>query len=137
MAHFNGTWILDGTRSEDIEALLNAVDVGFIKRKLLSNMSQTLVVSHTDTEMIVDQQTSIKNKSTNLKWGGDFVDMEEELTGEVAKRKAFLHDGKWIIESQNSKGTLVMTNIIIDDGKVLSRNLKLGDVSCTRYFNKQ
>jgi len=106
----------------------------------MANLSQTLVFEVSGNEVTVKTLTSLKNKEAKFELGGDWVEVEEELTESKAKRKAFMEGAALIVVSENDNGEVKVTRTV--EGNVLTVAIvftkKDGAVtSCKRFFNKQ
>jgi len=135
-----GTWVLDDSKSENTDALLEAQGVGWVKRKVINNLSVTLTISQSEpNKLFVKNVTSVRTKEMTFELGGDWIDVEEEMTELPAKRKAFIQDGKFVVVSKNENGETTVTRGV--EGNVLHAHIVLvkpdgSKLTCNRYFNK-
>lgn len=66
--------------------------------------------------------------------------LQDDLTGEKAKRKAFLSGDAIVVESIGSKGTTTITRTVEEDGKVLHATIEFvgaKTLKINRYFNRK
>lgn len=136
-----GTWILDEAKSDSTDGLLEAQGVGWVKRKVINNLSLTLTIDQPDAAKLhVKNVTSVRTKEITFDLGGDWIDVEEEMTELPAKRKAFMENGKFVVVSKNENGEITVTRTA--DAGVLHAHIVFvkpdgSQIVCNRYFNKQ
>jgi len=141
MSALVGTWVLDEAKSDNTDALLEAQGVGWVKRKVINNLSLTLTIDQPEPSRLhVKNVTSVRTKEMTFDLGGDWIDVEEEMTELPAKRKAHLEDGKFIVISKNDNGEITVTRSV--EGSVLHAHIVFvktdgSKIVCNRYFNKQ
>jgi hypothetical protein len=140
MDAYLGSWILDESKSESLGPILEAQGVGWAKRKVIENLSQTNSFSVDGDKVTIKVTTKLSNKESTFVLGADFVDVEEDVTGLMAKRKAYLDGDKLVLVSKNENGEVVLTRSI--EGNVLKAVAVLtkpdgSTITTTRHFNKQ
>ena len=100
----------------------------------------TLTFSHEGNKIKVRNETSVKTKESEFELGGDWIEVEEEVTELVGQRKAFMEGDKFVVVSKNDNGVTTVTRYV--EGNVLKVEAVLvkpdgSEVKCHRVFNKQ
>jgi len=107
---------------------------------VITNLSVTLVISHEGNKIKVRNETSLKTKESEFELGGDWVEVEEEVTELVGQRKAHMDGDKFVVISKNDNGVTTVTRFV--EGNTLKVEAVLvkpdgSQVKCNRIFNKQ
>ena len=88
----------------------------------------------------IKQETSLKTKESEFALGGDWIEVEEEITELVGKRKAFMEGDKFVVVNKNENGETTVTRTV--EGSVMKVHIVHvktdgGQVVVNRSFNKQ
>ncbi|XP_032437490.1 fatty acid-binding protein, heart [Xiphophorus hellerii] len=127
---FVGTWNLK--ESDKFDDYMKELGVGFATRKIGNMTKPTTIISVEGDTVTVKTQSSIKNTELSFKIGEDF----DETTADDRKVKSLVtvEDGKLVhVQKWDGKETSLVREV---DGNKLTLTLKIGDVVCTRRYEK-
>ncbi|XP_005797379.1 fatty acid-binding protein, heart [Xiphophorus maculatus] len=127
---FVGTWNLK--ESDKFDDYMKELGVGFATRKIGNMTKPTTIISVEGDTVTVKTQSSIKNTELSFKIGKDF----DETTADDRKVKSLvtIEDGKLVhVQKWDGKETSLVREV---DGNKLTLTLKIGDVVCTRRYEK-
>ncbi|XP_008420073.1 fatty acid-binding protein, heart [Poecilia reticulata] len=127
---FVGTWNLK--ESEQFDEYMKELGVGFATRKIGNMTKPTTIISVDDDTVTVKTQSSIKNTELSFKIGKEF----DETTADDRKVKSLVtvEDGKLVhVQKWDGKETSLVREV---DGNKLTLTLKIGEVVCTRRYEK-
>ncbi|XP_054909794.1 fatty acid-binding protein, heart [Poeciliopsis prolifica] len=127
---FVGTWNLK--ESDKFDDYMKELGVGFATRKIGNMTKPTTVISVDGDTVTVKTQSSIKNTELSFKIGEEF----DETTADDRKVKSLVtvEDGKLVhVQKWDGKETSLVREV---DGNKLTLTLKIGDVVCTRRYEK-
>ncbi|PWA15131.1 fatty acid-binding protein, heart [Gambusia affinis] len=127
---FVGTWNLK--ESDKFDDYMKELGVGFATRKIGNMTKPTTIISVDGDTVTVKTQSSIKNTELSFKIGEDF----DETTADDRKVKSLvtIEDGKLVhVQKWDGKETSLVREV---DGNKLTLTLKIGDVVCTRRYEK-
>ncbi|XP_022054362.1 fatty acid-binding protein, heart [Acanthochromis polyacanthus] len=127
---FVGTWNLKS--SEKFDEYMKELGVGFATRKIGGVTKPTTIISVDGDTVTVKTQSTIKNTEINFKLGEEF----DETTADDRKVKSMVtvENGKLVhIQKWDGKETSLVREV---SGNNLTLTLTLGDVVCTRHYEK-
>ncbi|KAL4240600.1 Fatty acid-binding protein [Mactra antiquata] len=128
---FGGSWKLD--RSENFEAFLEAAGVGFLKKKLATSVSPSMVITVDGDNIEVKTSAGPKTIANKFQLGREF----ESDTEYPAMATATLEGNKWVIQltpKDSKKKNQKVTREIIDGELV--QTMEIGDIAAKRIFKK-
>ncbi|XP_061786886.1 fatty acid-binding protein, heart [Nerophis lumbriciformis] len=127
---FVGTWNLKS--SENFDEYMKQLGVGFATRTVGNMTKPTTIISVEGDKVTVKTQSTIKNTELSFKLGEDF----EETTADDRKVKSIvtIDGGKMVhIQRWDGKETSLVREV---NGNALTLTLTMGDVVCTRSYEK-
>ncbi|XP_061753148.1 fatty acid-binding protein, heart [Nerophis ophidion] len=127
---FVGTWNLKS--SENFDEYMKQLGVGFATRKVGNLTKPTTIISVEGDKVTVKTQSTIKNTELSFKLGEEF----EETTADDRKVKSIvtIDGGKMVhIQRWDGKETSLVREV---NGNALTLTLTMGDVICTRSYEK-
>ncbi|XP_042291338.1 fatty acid-binding protein, heart [Thunnus albacares] len=127
---FVGTWNLK--ESEKFDEYMKELGVGFATRKVGNLTKPTTIIAVDGDKVTVKTQSTIKNTELNFKLGEEF----DETTADDRKVKSLvtIDNGKMVhIQKWDGKETSLVREV---SGNALTLTLTLGDVVCTRRYEK-
>ncbi|MEQ2175372.1 Fatty acid-binding protein, heart [Goodea atripinnis] len=127
---FVGTWNLKET--ENFDEYMKELGVGFATRKVGNLTKPTTIISVDGDKVTVKTQSTIKNTELSFKLGEEF----DETTADDRKVKSLvtIKDGKLVhVQKWDGKETTLVREV---DGNKLKLTLTLGEVVCTRHYEK-
>ncbi|XP_030596532.1 fatty acid-binding protein, heart [Archocentrus centrarchus] len=127
---FVGTWLLK--ESEKFDEYMKELGVGFATRKVANFTKPTTIISVDGDLVTLKTQSTIKNTEISFKLGEEF----DETTADDRKVKSTVtvEDGKMVhIQRWDGKETSLVREV---NGNALLLTLKLGEVVCTRHYEK-
>jgi len=103
-------------------------------------LTPTLEISVDGNKIRVKNITSVKTKESEFELGGDWIEVEEEMTDLKGKRKAHMDGDKFVVVSVNDNGETTVTRSV--DGNVLFTHIVFvkkdgSKIEAKRYFNKK
>uniref|UniRef100_A0A3B5AP87 Cellular retinoic acid-binding protein 1 n=2 Tax=Stegastes partitus TaxID=144197 RepID=A0A3B5AP87_9TELE len=127
---FVGTWNLKN--SEKFDEYMKELGVGFATRKVGNMTKPTTIISVEGDTVTVKTQSTIKNTELSFKLGEEF----DETTADDRKVKSIVtvDSGKMVhIQRWDGKETSLVREV---SGNALTLTLTMGDVVCTRHYEK-
>merc|ERR1719268_230240 len=127
---FAGTWNLK--ESEKFDEYMKELGVGFATRKVGNLTKPTTIIAVDGDKVTLKTQSTIKNTELNFKLGEEF----DETTADDRKVKSLvtIDNGKMVhIQKWDGKETSLVREV---SGSALTLTLTLGDVVCTRRYEK-
>ncbi|XP_038580950.1 fatty acid-binding protein, heart [Micropterus salmoides] len=127
---FVGTWNLK--ESQKFDEYMKELGVGFATRKVGNMTKPTTIISVDGDTVTVKTQSTLKNTELSFKLGEEF----DETTADDRKVKSIvtIEDGKMVhIQRWDGKETSLVREV---KDKALTLTLTLGEVVCTRYYEK-
>ncbi|XP_077405046.1 fatty acid-binding protein, heart [Vanacampus margaritifer] len=127
---FVGTWNLKS--SENFEEYMKQLGVGFAVRKLGNVTKPTTIILVDGDTVTVKTQSTVKNTEISFKLGEEF----DETTADSRNVKSVvtIEDGKMVhVQRWEGKETSLVREVT---GNALLLTLTLGDVVCTRSYEK-
>ncbi|KAM9838327.1 fatty acid-binding protein, heart [Aulostomus maculatus] len=127
---FVGTWNLK--ESEKFDEYMKELGVGFATRKVGNMTKPTTIIAVDGDKVTVKTQSTIKNTEISFKLGEEF----DETTADDRKVKSTVtvQDGKMVhVQKWDGKETSLVREV---NGNALTLTLTLGDVVCTRRYEK-
>ncbi|MEQ2262975.1 Fatty acid-binding protein, heart [Xenotaenia resolanae] len=127
---FVGTWNLK--ESENFDEYMKELGVGFATRKVGNLTKPTTIISVDGDKVTVKTQSTIKNTELSFKLGEEF----DETTADDRKVKSLvtIKDAKMVhVQKWDGKETTLVREV---DGNKLTLTLTLGEVVCTRHYEK-
>ncbi|XP_034455475.1 fatty acid-binding protein, heart [Hippoglossus hippoglossus] len=127
---FVGTWNLK--ESDKFDEYMKALGVGFATRKVGGITKPTTIISVEGGTVTVKTQSSVKNTELSFKLDDEF----DETTADDRKVKSIVKiDGGKLVHVQkwDGKETSLVREI---NGNALILTLTMGDVVCTRRYEK-
>ncbi|KAM9321421.1 fatty acid-binding protein, heart [Gastrophryne carolinensis] len=127
---FVGTWKL--LESNHFDDYMKAIGVGFATRQIANCTKPTTIISIEGDTIVLQTQSTFKNTEIKFKLGVEF----DELTADDRKVKSIvtLEDGKLLhIQKWDGKETSLVREV---NGNKLVLTLTMGDVVCTRHYEK-
>lgn len=127
---FVGTWLLK--ESDKFDDYMKELGVGFATRKVANLTKPTTIISVDGDTVTLKTQSTMKNTELSFKLGEEF----DETTADDRKVKSIvkIEDGKLVhIQRWDGKETSLVREV---NGNVLLLTLKLGEVVCTRRYEK-
>ncbi|XP_026204091.1 fatty acid-binding protein, heart [Anabas testudineus] len=127
---FVGTWNLK--ESNNFDEYMKKLGVGFATRTVANMTKPTTIIVLDGDQLTVKTQSSVKNSQFSCKLGEEF----DETTADDRQVKSILkiEDGKLVhIQRWEGKETSLVREV---NGNTLMLTLTLGDVVCTRRYEK-
>ncbi|XP_062302108.1 fatty acid-binding protein, heart [Osmerus eperlanus] len=127
---FVGTWNLKETKNFD--EYMKALGVGFATRQVGGMTKPTTVIEVVGDVVTLKTQSTFKNTEISFKMGEEF----DETTADDRKVKSLitLDGGKMVhVQKWDGKETTLVREV---SGNALTLTLTLGDVVCTRSYEK-
>ncbi|KAM7373126.1 hypothetical protein PAMP_008006 [Pampus punctatissimus] len=127
---FIGTWNLK--ESEKFDDYMRELGVGFATRQLGNLTKPTTIISVDGDRVTIKTQSTIKNTELSFKLGEEF----DETTADDRKVKSLvtIDNGKMVhTQKWGGKETTLVREV---NGNSLSLTLTLGEVVCTRRYEK-
>ncbi|KAM8767390.1 fatty acid-binding protein, heart [Acanthopagrus schlegelii] len=127
---FVGTWNLK--TSEKFDDYMKELGVGFATRKVGGMTKPTTLIAVDGDTVTLKTQSTIKNTEISFKLGEEF----DETTADDRKVKSIVtvEDGKLVhIQRWDGRETSLVREV---NGNALTLTLKLGDVVCTRHYER-
>ncbi|XP_061598574.1 fatty acid-binding protein, heart [Cololabis saira] len=127
---FVGTWNLK--ESEKFDEYMKELGVGFATRKVGNMTKPTTIIAVDGDKVTLKTQSTIKNTELIFTLGQEF----DETTADDRKVKSLvtIADGKMVhVQKWDGKETSLTREV---SGSNLTLTLKLGDVVCTRRYEK-
>ncbi|KAM6899847.1 fatty acid-binding protein, heart isoform 1-T2 [Xenentodon cancila] len=127
---FVGTWNLKET--ENFDEYMKELGVGFATRKVGNLTKPTTIIAVDGDKVTVKTQSTIKNTELNFKLAEEF----DETTADDRKVKSIvkIEDGKMVhTQKWDGKETSLVREV---NGNNLTLTLKIGEVVCTRRYEK-
>lgn len=127
---FVGTWNLKS--SDKFDEYMKELGVGFATRKVGNLTKPTTIISVDGDTVTVKTQSTIKNTELSFKLGEEF----DETTADDRKVKSIVtvDNGKLVhIQRWDGKETSLVREV---SGNALTLTLTIGDVVCTRQYEK-
>ncbi|XP_041868464.1 fatty acid-binding protein, heart [Melanotaenia boesemani] len=127
---FVGTWNLK--ESDKFDEYMKELGVGFATRKVGNMTKPTTIISVDGDTVTVKTQSAIKNTELSFKLEEEF----DETTADDRKVKSIVtvDNGKMVhIQRWDGKETSLVREV---NGNNLTLTLTLGDVVCTRRYEK-
>ncbi|KAG8441896.1 hypothetical protein GDO86_010903 [Hymenochirus boettgeri] len=128
---FLGTWGLE--HSENFDAYMEAVGVGFITRKAAGSLKPDVLISVDGDVYKVRTESTFKNSEFVFKLGEEFD--ETTADGRKTKTTVTLENGV-LIQFQKWDGKESTVTREIKDGKMMTI-CTMGDVTCERTYIKK
>ena len=130
---FNGTWEFESA-SPNFEEFLTAMNVGFMKRKAILNITPELIIKQDGDDFQITTKTPVKTSELKFKVGEEFTDDQDPLKDGPTKT-IISWDGDVLVQKsvENDKDPIVLRSI--EDGKLVLKQ-KLGDIEAKRVFHK-
>ncbi|KAK7899137.1 hypothetical protein WMY93_019990 [Mugilogobius chulae] len=127
---FVGTWNLKN--SDNFDEYMKALGVGFATRKIGCMTKPTTIICMDGDQITVKTQSSVKNTELSFKLDEEF----DETTADDRKVKSLVSiDGGKMVHTQkwDGKETSLVREV---NGNALTLTLTMGDVVCTRHYEK-
>ncbi|AWP21727.1 Muscle fatty acid binding protein isoform 2 [Scophthalmus maximus] len=127
---FVGTWNLK--ESEKFDDYMKALGVGFATRQLAGLTKPTTIIEVDGDTVTVKTQSTMKNTELSFKLEEEF----DETTADDRKVKSIvkIEDGKLVhTQKWDGKETSLVREV---NGNALILTLKIGDLVCTRRYEK-
>ncbi|XP_044027635.1 fatty acid-binding protein, heart [Siniperca chuatsi] len=127
---FVGTWNLK--ESDKFDEYMKELGVGFATRKVGVMTKPTTIISVDGDMVTLKTQSTFKNTELTFKLGEEF----DETTADDRKVKSFvsIDNGKMVhVQKWDDKETTLVREV---KDKVLTLTLTMGDVVCTRSYEK-
>ncbi|XP_013861152.1 fatty acid-binding protein, heart [Austrofundulus limnaeus] len=127
---FCGTWNLK--ESDKFDDYMKALGVGFATRTVGNMTKPTTIISVDGDKVTVKTQSAVKNTELTFKLDEEF----DEVTADDRKVKSLvkIENGKLVhVQKWDGKETTLERAV---DGNKLTLTLTMGDVVCTRRYEK-
>ncbi|XP_075872180.1 fatty acid-binding protein, heart [Nelusetta ayraudi] len=127
---FVGTWNL--LNSENFDEYMKELGVGFATRKVGNMTKPTSIIAVDGDQVTLKTQSTFKNTELTFKLGEEF----DETTADDRKVKSIvtIDGGKMVhVQKWDGKETTLVREV---DGNNLTLKLSLGNVVCTRTYEK-
>uniref|UniRef100_A0A3Q0T435 Cellular retinoic acid-binding protein 1 n=1 Tax=Amphilophus citrinellus TaxID=61819 RepID=A0A3Q0T435_AMPCI len=130
---FVGTWLLK--ESDKFDEYMKELGVGFATRKVANFTKPTTIISVDGDLVMLKTQSTIKNTEISFKLGEEFDETTaDDRKVKVRSQRSNLEDGKMVhIQRWDGKETSLVREV---NGNALLLTLKLGEVVCTRHYEK-
>jgi len=127
---FVGKWHM--TKSENFDAFLAELDIGWLTRKVAATSHPTVTISQDGDKITIKTESALKTTEVTFALGEEF----EEARADGAKVKSVvkLEDGKLVQSALGEKPYEVIREI--EDNK-LKTICKIKDIVCTRIYEKK
>ncbi|KAL8613985.1 hypothetical protein ACOMHN_023220 [Nucella lapillus] len=131
MAEFaSGTWSLSHT--ENLDAYMKAVGVGFLGRKMAATVSPTQEISVEGDNWNIKTITTLRTSELQFKLDTPFD--EDTVDGRKTKSVVRLEDRQLIQEQRGNPDSVVTRRF---DGNSMTMTLTAKGVTATRVYQKQ
>merc|ERR1712035_308181 len=127
---FVGKWDLKS--SDKFDEYMKELGVGFATRKIGNMTKPTTIISADGNKVTVQTKSSVKNTELTFTLGEEF----DETTADDRKVKSLvtIEDGKLVhIQKWDGKETSLVREV---NGNALTLTLTIGDIVCTRQYEK-
>lgn len=122
-AGLSGTWVLDPSRSDPVDALLKAQGVGLMQRTLAARASITQTVVQQDDTVTVTV-SAVGNTKTNTLVADGVVRVESTEKGTAQVRSTWEGDALvTVVVPGDGSGTLTARRWVSSDGATLTQRL--------------
>jgi hypothetical protein len=143
---FTGTWKLDLSASDSLDAILEKQGVPWALRRAAGSLSTTQHIRHEGDVVVIRVVNAVRDKEERLPVGGDWEVKETDL-GQARVRSAWSTDGKALVTTTETKlkdGTparYLLTRTLADGGRTMVQLVEFHaggkDLTARRVLRRQ